>query len=221
MPSGRGHGCLQVSQWTRLAEYFVRPHQSPLSQRWGNSYDQVMQIEIDIADPRWSDLELEALMRQAGVATLRHLGHDPAGFELSVLACDDARIRTLNAQFRAKDVATNVLSWPTWDLSAETPGALPEPPGQGTPDHPEALGDMALAYETCAREATEQGKPFADHVAHLSVHSVLHLLGYDHQTDDDAELMEKTERVILAQLGIADPYAQDSPGTPAGVCTLD
>lgn len=164
-----------------------------------------MPVELNTEDPRWGDLT--ALAERATTAALRHLGHDPVLLEVSVLACDDARIRLLNAQFRGKDQPTNVLSWPAWDLGAESPGALPEPPEAGTMDEPESLGDLALAYETCQREAAEQGKAFDDHVTHLIVHSVLHLLGYDHECDPDALLMEETETAILATLGIADPYA--------------
>ena len=166
-----------------------------------------VQLEINDEEPRWGDLD--PLARSAIEATLVHLGHDPACFEVSLLACDDARIRTLNAEFRDKDKPTNVLSWPAWDLSPETEGGQPEDPETGTPDAPEPLGDMALAYETCAREAQEQGKSLHDHVTHLVVHSTLHLLGFDHETEADAELMEKTEVAILAQMGISDPYADD------------
>ncbi|WP_417587433.1 rRNA maturation RNase YbeY [Pararhodobacter oceanensis] len=174
-----------------------------------------MPIEIDITDDRWLGLGaggaggIEQLVARACDATLRHLGHAPEGLEISVLACDDARIRHLNTRFRGKEAPTNVLSWPTWDLSAETAGEAPEPPELGSAEMPEELGDMALAYETCAREAEEQGKLREDHVTHLVVHSTLHLLGYDHETDADAELMEGLERLILAQLGIDDPYAAD------------
>lgn len=177
-----------------------------------------MSVSLDIndEDPRWGDLE--ALARRAVEATLAHLGHDPACFEVSLLACDDARIATLNAEFRGKDAATNVLSWPSWDLSPETPGDEPEPPETGSPEDPEALGDIALAYETCLREALEQGKTLADHTTHLIVHSTLHLLGYDHIHDADAARMEKTEVAILAHLGILDPYGDDSlPATVAGL----
>ena len=180
-----------------------------------------MLIEIAFEDPRWDAAGLEPLAQRACAAALRHLGREPALFEISMLACDDARIRTLNAEFRGKDKPTNVLSWPAWDLSAETPGALPEPPEPGTAEDPEGLGDMALAYETCLREAAEQNKPPLDHVTHLIVHSVLHLLGYDHETDPDAELMEETERSILAQLGIADPYATKDLALPQGIAGLD
>ncbi|WP_333829941.1 rRNA maturation RNase YbeY [Pararhodobacter sp.] len=164
-----------------------------------------MPVELNTEEPRWGDLA--PLAGRAVAAALTHLGHDPMLHEVSVLACDDARIRALNAQFRSKDRATNVLSWPAWDLSSETPGALPEPPEPGTQAEPEPLGDMALAYETCQQEAIAQGKTAEDHVTHLIIHSVLHLLGYDHEHEEDAQLMEETEAEILATLGIADPYA--------------
>lgn len=164
-----------------------------------------MSTELNTEDTRWGDLA--PLIDRATAAALSHLGHDPALFDVSVLACDDMRIRALNAQFRGKDRPTNVLSWPAWDLSPEAPGALPEPPEPGTRDDPEALGDMALAFDTCQREAVEQGKSLDDHVTHLIVHSLLHLLGYDHEDDADALRMEETEAAILATLGIRDPYA--------------
>lgn len=176
-------------------------------------------LEINVEDARWGDLE--PLARRAADMVLVHLGHDPAFFELSILACSDARIRQLNESFRGKDAATNVLSWPAWDLSPEIPGALPEAPEPGTADDPEPLGDIALAWETCQREALEQGKRPADHVTHLTVHSILHCLGYDHETDADAALMEETEVTILAKLGIGDPYAWHEVSRPAGVAGLD
>lgn len=197
------------------------PAPGPLAQDAGAGYPAPMPVEVIYEDERWTALDLEALASRAGAAALTHLGHDPGGFEISLLACDDARIRGLNAGFRGKDKATNVLSWPAWDLSAEEPGGLPEPPETGTPEDPEALGDIALAYETCAAEAREQGKALADHLTHLVVHSTLHLLGYDHETDADAGLMEKTEVAILAQLGIADPYAADESGLATGVAGTD
>jgi len=169
-----------------------------------------MPVEVNVEAAQWGDPA--AMIESAVGATLRHLGHDPAAFEVSVLACDDARIRTLNAQFRGQDRPTNVLSWPAEDLSAETAGGLPGPPAPGTADDPSELGDIALAHETCAREAAEQGKRLPDHAAHLVVHSVLHLLGYDHEHSEDGHLMEKTETAILAQMGITNPYeALDGP----------
>ena len=180
-----------------------------------------MQVDLDIIEQGWAALDLAGLIARCGTATLDHLGHDPACFALSVLACDDARIRALNGQFRSKACASNVLSWPTWDLGAPTPGGLPDPPEPGTPDAPGELGDIALAFQTCRNEARAQGKTLHHHATHLVVHSTLHLLGYDHQTDQDAEIMEKTEVLILAQMGIADPYAAQMGDAPTGVALLD
>ncbi|MCC5989643.1 MAG: rRNA maturation RNase YbeY [Pararhodobacter sp.] len=169
-----------------------------------------MPVEVNFEDPRWQghELALEPLAERAARATLAHLGLDLDGYEISLLACNDARIRALNAQFRGKDKATNVLSWPASDLAAGAEGAAPASPPPGSADEPEALGDIALAFETCMREAGDQGKAAGDHAAHLLVHSVLHLLGYDHEREGDARLMEQTETAILAKLGIADPYSQ-------------
>jgi len=163
-------------------------------------------VDVVCEDDRWNAESLSALAEPAARATLAHLRLSPGLFEIALLACDDARIATLNAEFRAKPIPTNVLSWPAWDLSAEADGGTPDLPEEGTPDDPESLGDIALAYDTCAREARAQDKAFDDHVTHLIVHSVLHLLGYDHIRDKDAALMEETEVQILAQLGVANPY---------------
>jgi len=154
-------------------------------------------------DHRWQEFGLEALAETAARATLTHLGLDPADWQIAVLACDDARIATLNAEFREKSAPTNVLSWPSEDRAADAPGASPVLPQPGF--DPE-LGDIAIAYDTCAREAAEQGKDLSDHVTHLMVHGVLHLLGYDHIRDEDATLMETTEVAILGKLGLRDPY---------------
>ncbi|WP_370282594.1 rRNA maturation RNase YbeY [Pseudooceanicola sp.] len=158
--------------------------------------------DLLIEDPRWEQAGLEALAETAARATLTHLDLDPEDWEISILACDDARIAVLNADFRDKPTPTNVLSWPSEERAAEIPGARPEPPEPRDPE----LGDIAIAWETCAREAREGGKPLTDHATHLIVHAVLHLLGYDHVRDEDATLMEHLETDILGKLGIADPY---------------
>nr|WP_255670768.1 rRNA maturation RNase YbeY [Cognatishimia sp. F0-27] len=141
-------------------------------------------------------------------AMAAHLGLDPSGYELALLACDDARIAALNGNFRDKPRPTNVLSWPEEDRSPETPGAVPERPDPGSAEDPAYLGDIAIAYDTCAREAMAQGKPFPAHVMHLVVHGALHLLGYDHVRDADATLMERVEAEILGKLGLPDPYRE-------------
>ena len=163
-------------------------------------------VDVVIEGGDWAEDHLRTLSERAARATLTHLGLPLDGYEIVVLGCDDARIATLNADFRGKPTPTNVLSWPAWDLSAEEDGGMPDLPPDPDPDEPESLGDIAIARETCAREAAEQGKSFDDHLTHLVVHSVLHLLGYDHIRDKDAALMEETETRILATLGIADPY---------------
>ncbi|WP_212524788.1 rRNA maturation RNase YbeY [Actibacterium sp. MT2.3-13A] len=164
-----------------------------------------MHVETIIEDDRWTGAALSEAAQSACAATLSHLGLE-GDYEISLLGCDDARIAVLNADFRDKPTPTNVLSWPSEERGAEGDGDMPEPPGAGLTGMPEELGDIAVAYETCAREAEELGKPLADHVTHLLVHGCLHLLGFDHIRPGDAALMERLEVEILATLGVADPY---------------
>ena len=162
-------------------------------------------LEIVIEEDRWRALPFEGLVRTAVQATLADRGVPADQAELSVLACDDARIAALNADFRDKPTPTNVLSWPADDLATDTPGQNPAPPEPGF-DGLIELGDIAISYDTCAREAAAADKPMADHVTHLIVHGTLHLLGYDHIHDADAALMEGAEVKILGKLGLDDPY---------------
>lgn len=152
-------------------------------------------IEIDIQSPLWeAQPEAEATVRAAvGAAATRA----PAAGEMSVLLSDDAAVKALNRDWRKIDKPTNVLSFP----AAETPQAA---------GVPALLGDIAIAFETLEREAREEDKPFLHHLAHLAVHGYLHLLGYDHETDSEAEAMEALEREILAAMRIPDPYAADT-----------
>jgi probable rRNA maturation factor len=145
-------------------------------------------IDVEIEADDWTRAlpEAEALVQRAAQAVLDH-EKQPGG--ATVLMTDDAAVQDLNARFRQQDKPTNVLSFPT----------------AANPEH--HLGDIALAYGTCAREAHEQKKTLGDHLQHLVAHGVLHLLGYDHMTDAEAEEMEGLEREVLASLGIADPYA--------------
>ena len=163
-------------------------------------------VDTMIEDARWEALGLPALADRAARGALAELGLPGAGFEISLLGCDDARIAALNADFRGKPQPTNVLSWPSEERGAEADGGAPDPVEPGSAEMPEELGDIAIAYETCAREAAEQDKSVADHVTHLLVHGVLHLFGYDHVRERDAALMESTETRILAKMGIANPY---------------
>jgi probable rRNA maturation factor len=159
-------------------------------------------IEVTLAAPEWRELCPGAgrLARQAARAALRSAAADPsfaaaARVELSILLTDDAEQRRLNRSWRGRDAPTNVLAFP-----AAAPGS-PVPAGA-----PMLLGDVVLAVETVAREAGEQRKATADHLRHLVVHGVLHLLGYEHDADEPACVMEALETSILAGLGVSDPY---------------
>ena len=163
-------------------------------------------VETMIEDARWDALGLAALAERGARAALVEVGLPVEGFSISLMGCDDARIAALNADFRGKPQPTNVLSWPSEERASEFVGEAPDRPEPGRAEDPESLGDIAIAWETCAAEAEAQGKQMADHVTHLVVHGVLHLLGYDHIEDEDAALMEALEVRILASLGVSDPY---------------
>ena len=151
-------------------------------------------IDMSVEAGHWPEPEmLEALVRRAIGAALDVLGEDASASELSLVFTDDKAIRALNAQWRAQDKATNVLSFPAFDMA---PG-YPVPP---------VLGDIVIAHETVEREAALELKPFDHHLTHLVVHGFLHLLGYDHEIDEEAEEMEALETRILASLGVDDPY---------------
>ena len=142
----------------------------------------------------WQNEEtLRRLVDSVLQATLQELGFDKIDSELSLVFTNDADIREINGKWRHIDKPTNVLSFPAFALQ----------PGQ---EPGEILGDIVIARETVAREAAEEHKSFDDHLSHLVVHGLLHLMGYDHQNDDEAEQMETLERKILASLGISDPY---------------
>lgn len=163
-------------------------------------------VDTLIEDARWEAFGLAELAEAAAQATLTALRLPPEGFEISLLGCSDVRIAELNADFRGKPQPTNVLSWPSDERAASLDGVAPVRPSPGRPDMPEELGDIAIAWETCQREAHEQGKDARVHVTHLLVHGTLHLLGFDHVRDKDAALMEGHEVRILAAMGLNDPY---------------
>jgi probable rRNA maturation factor len=163
-------------------------------------------VDTLIEDPRWEALDLAELAEASARAALLGIGLPPVGFEISLLGCDDKRIAELNADFRGKPQPTNVLSWPSEERGPAKDGGTPLRPRPGPDGMPEELGDIAIAWETCEREAAGQGKDMKDHVTHLLVHGALHLLGYDHVRDGDAALMEGQEAKILQAMGIANPY---------------
>jgi probable rRNA maturation factor len=152
-----------------------------------------------VADCWHAEPDAEAVILRAIAAAASSVEAETGDAELAVMLTDDGGIRTLNLNWRGIDKPTNVLSFP----------AL-QPPGGHEPDDadaPRMLGDIAIAYETTRREADDEQKPFDHHLSHLAVHGFLHLVGYDHEKDGEAEVMESLERGILGQLGIPDPYA--------------
>ncbi len=148
-----------------------------------------IELDVRVDSELWNDAkETEAVVRRAIARTAATLSLEKA--EIAVVLTDDSTVRALNRRWRGLDRATNVLSFPVNHAAGEPP----------------LLGDIVLAYQTIAREARAQGKPFAHHLAHLAVHGYLHLVGYDHEDDKDAEQMEAAERKILRLLAIPDPY---------------
>lgn len=137
--------------------------------------------------------------RAISAATV-HIDLNLASGELSVMLTDDAAMQTINLEHRGQDKPTNVLSFP--GLEPETLSQLPG-------DRPFLLGDLVFAHETISRESTRGGLTFEDHMLHLIVHGFLHLLGYDHEEDGDAQRMESLEVAILRDLNISDPYAAE------------
>ncbi|MBQ8102256.1 MAG: rRNA maturation RNase YbeY [Afipia sp.] len=154
--------------------------------------------EVLVTADCWnSESDAETTIHRAIEAAAAMVDADTADAELAIMLTDDAGIRTLNKNWRGIDKPTNVLSFPAQQSE------------RADDDAPRMLGDIAIAYETTRSEADAEHKPFEHHLSHLAVHGFLHLIGYDHENDNDAEIMEGLERDILAQLGIPDPYAHD------------
>jgi probable rRNA maturation factor len=150
-------------------------------------------VDIVIASPLWTaQRSVKTLLRRA-IGEAASATSTAAVGELAIVLTDDAAIRALNRDWRGNDAATNVLSFPAH-----------EP--RGARGIPRLLGDIVIAYETTEREARAERKPFAHHLTHLAVHGFLHLVGYDHMADEEAEAMEGLETAILARLGVPDPY---------------
>ena len=161
-------------------------------------------IETVITAGTWPPFDWQPLADRAATVTIAATPHaglssTVATVEISIRLTSDNEVQTLNRQYRQQDKPTNVLSFPM--VQPDLIDGL-----SNTDDGEILLGDIVLAHETCAREAAERGVPVEDHATHLIVHGVLHLLGYDHMTDADAEAMESIEREVMASLGLHDPY---------------
>lgn len=168
-----------------------------------------VRIDVTVEGDGWRDLlsDPAALAARALDAAATVLGPElPGPVEVSLVFTDDVRIGALNREHRGKDGPTNVLSFPL------------EAPDEGDETTPAMIGDIVVAAETIAREAAEQHKTVESHTCHLLIHGMLHLVGYDHEQDDEAEEMERREVAALEQLGIADPY-RDPPAPVADTAT--
>ncbi|EJF84267.1 metalloprotein, YbeY/UPF0054family [Bartonella elizabethae Re6043vi] len=153
-------------------------------------------IDIMVKSAGWNDEKmLYNITEKALTMTMHHVSLENVVSEISLLFTDDEHMTQINAQWRGKNKSTNVLSFPAFPIKA------------GNPPGP-MLGDIIIARETVVLEAETQGKTFQDHLTHMIVHGILHLLGYDHETDDEAHQMEKLEKEILQKLSIKDPYAE-------------
>ncbi|NBS34988.1 MAG: rRNA maturation RNase YbeY [Methylocystaceae bacterium] len=162
-----------------------------------------LEIDIVVAALEWNSVEdLDGLTNRCVAASLENclLTLAPE-CEISVTYCDDAAITQLNAQWRGKNAPTNVLSFPT-------PGLLEEK---------QLLGDIIIAYQTVTREAKEFGRPLSNYIGHMLIHGVLHLVGYDHETDAEAETMENLERIIALKMGLGDPYESEDEMYPSSI----
>jgi probable rRNA maturation factor len=164
----------------------------------------MLEIALTREDP-WADIDWDDLAARAARAAIERTPHgelltSAAAVEVSVRLTSDDEVHTLNRQYRQKDKPTNVLSFPMVQPD------LIDTVSQNSDDGELLLGDIVLAHGVCVAEAAERGIPVEVHATHLLVHGTLHLLGYDHLGDDEAEAMEEIERQALASLGIADPY---------------
>jgi probable rRNA maturation factor len=163
-------------------------------------------VDIVLESTRWkAQPRAKAVIRKAVAAAAK--ATSTSGSELAIVLTNDSAIRALNRDWRSLDAPTNVLSFPA--IPPRKPKSRAKNP-QAKPARdaaPALLGDIVIAYQYTAREAKAEGKPFSDHLAHLTVHGFLHLLGYDHEADEEAEEMEALERAALRRMGIADPYA--------------
>ena len=161
-----------------------------------------MSVNLIMEDARWKTLNLLQIANAAFKETLSYLDLRSENFICCILACSSKKIKGLNAQFRGQNNSTNVLSFPS---TPEISRLKSSPKFEANVD-PFELGDIAIAYEVCKKEADSSKIDFEHHVYHLIIHSVLHLLGYDHEEEKNAVEMEKIEVQVLANLGINNPY---------------
>ena len=167
-----------------------------------------MKINVIFKDERWVKIPLEEIAKGALKLISDRFSVKDNNFEVSLLASNDAEIKELNKKFRGNDSSTNIISWPELETQPREPGHFPVQMDKLKSDSKGAifLGNLAISFERCSTEAEEKNIFFADHMLHLLLHGYLHLIGFDHQNELDATLMEDIEIGLLSGAGIKNPY---------------
>jgi probable rRNA maturation factor len=167
-----------------------------------------MNTNVLFKDKRWTEVPLEEIAKTAlNLIVDRFLGKNN-NFEVSILASNDSEIRKLNKNFRGKNTNTNIISWPEYNPQSKQPGDFPKQinKSKSDPEGKTFLGNLAISFERCSTEAEEKNINFEDHILHLLLHGYLHLVGFNHQNELDATLMENIEIRLLSGVGIKNPY---------------
>ena len=167
-----------------------------------------MKTYVMIDDKRWVGVPLEEIAKSALKLLVDNSLVKKSNFEVSILAGNDSEIKKLNKNFRGRNTSTNIISWPEYNLQPKHPGHSPKQFDKSTLASEETifLGNLAISFERCSSEAEKKDISFADHLLHLLLHGYLHLLGFDHQNELDATLMEDIEIRLLSRIGIKNPY---------------
>tara|TARA_S200000501_G_scaffold344014_1_gene355420 strand:+ start:285 stop:806 length:522 start_codon:yes stop_codon:yes gene_type:complete len=166
-----------------------------------------MELHVLIEERRWLEINLRKILSGVIKSVLSFLNNCESNYEISLLASNDKNISELNKKYRNVRSATNILSWPEYSLKNLLPGKMPKTlPVPGNGNSTISLGNLAIAYETCKKEAKINGISLESHMSHILLHGFLHLVGFDHHNDLDAELMEGIEVSLLSSLGIPNPY---------------
>ena len=167
-----------------------------------------MELHVLIEEKKWQEINLKKILLRVVEPALSFLSNLEPNYEIALLASNDKSISKLNLKYRNMGSATNILSWPEYNLKNVLPGKMPEKlPVSGHDNCKISLGNLAVAYETCKSEANSIGISLENHMSHLLLHGFLHLVGFDHHNDLDAELMEGIEVKLLGGLGISNPYS--------------
>ena len=168
----------------------------------------MVKANIVYKDDRWKKIPLQKIAQSSLNLIVDKILHKEKQLEISILASNDFELAKLNKQYRGSSTPTNILAWPEHDFKRSTPGALPNytSTSYGDFDGLDFIGNLAISFDRCSIEAQEENISLEDHITHLLIHGFLHLIGFDHENELDATLMEEIEKRLLFQLGIKNPY---------------